>query len=133
VCKEHPYAWDHHAYVNSTGSVNFENSSTASLYGYYYRFSETPRLIGMATNSSTIWAPISVIYGLPGDVMLRRLRGSIKVRLLFFSFFTNSMPLVLIFLFGIDLQNRFASKGPVLQLFRTYMREEAEISRSWEA
>lgn len=83
LCKEHPYAWDHHAYVNLTG---IGNANIATTYGEYYRVSETPRLIGMATNSS-VWAPISVIYGLPGDVMLRRLRRGIKVNSFVFLMF----------------------------------------------
>ena len=71
VCENYPFAWDHHQWYASW----FADDEFLD----YYKISETRRLVSIATNASTQWAPICVIYGLPGDVLLRRLRGCIKV------------------------------------------------------
>jgi hypothetical protein len=82
VCKEYPYALDHSSY--SSGNIS-------EIYRDYYNFSGTARLMRVARNPSIPWAPACVSYGFPGDLLLGRLRGSIKVlgsgNLLFISLF----------------------------------------------
>lgn len=66
----HRYAWD-----TMWGFSDQADSSAAK----YYQFSRTMEMMAISQNGSIPWPPVCVTFGLPGQVLLDRLRISSQV------------------------------------------------------